>query len=133
MRVQNMTSGWLRIRQVDVRWQVNMPSSRRGKPLSILPRRDAKGPNEGGAHLFFPGKAAASGNSFDAIGGLLQAATRYINANRFYGFRGRAATRLRIDSCEVSGAHVYQSRQCLDSEIGVQMLHNPLLKFGEPV
>ena len=46
-------------------------------------------------------------------------ATLYINANRFHRFRGRAATRLRIDSCEVRELMCNASRQ-EDSDV-----HNP--------
>jgi hypothetical protein len=54
--------------------------------------------------LFFAGEAGVFGNRFDAVRGFLQAPTGYVNANCFYGFRGRAAARLCKDSREVSFA-----------------------------
>ena len=104
-----------------------------GKTFSILARGNAQGPDEGTAHLLFAGEAGVCGNGFDAIGALLQAAPRCINANSFYGLGGCAATDLCINSREVPGTHVHSSCQRMDPQITFQVLQDPFLKPGEPI
>jgi len=78
----------------------------RRETLSVLARRNAQASNEGQAHLLFAAETATFGNCFDTVYCLLKPPTCCIQANGFYGFRRRSATRLHVNSREVARTHV---------------------------